>query len=203
MEDRTVIVLDDDPAILAGLEPLLTLSGFKVRLHSVPGDFFEAGAPSGPACLLLDIHLGAGASGVTIFQQILERGWFIPTIFLTGIWDAQLVVRTMRAGADGFLTKPYDPNQLIAEVNLALQRSMAGISHQTMEAEARARSATLTRREREIVILVAKGLLNKEIADQLGLALITVKVHRARAMHKMGAGNPAELAHAAALGNLI
>ncbi len=201
--DHEVVVLDDDLSLLDSLGSLLTSSGFKVRLHSEADDFFRVGVPKVPACLLLDNHLGAGISGVQVHQQILERGWHIPTIFLTGTWDVQLVVQTMRAGADGFLTKPFDSRQLLSEVLLALQRSAAGMTDQSKTAEIRARSAALTAREREVVGLVAQGLLNKEIADKLGLALITVKIHRSRAMQKMGAGNPAELAHFAALAGLI
>jgi FixJ family two-component response regulator len=201
--DHEVVVLDDDTALLKSLEDLLKSNGFNVRMHSEAEDFFQVGLPKVPSCLLLDNHLGNGTSGVQVHQQILERGWFIPTIFLTGTWDVHLVVKVMRAGADGFLTKPFDSRQLLSEVKLALQLSMAGMTDQAKTAEARARSASLTPREREVVTLVARGCLNKEIADQLGLALITVKVHRARAMQKMGAGNPAELAHFAALAGLI
>jgi FixJ family two-component response regulator len=201
--DHVVVVLDDDWALLKGLERLLVANGFKARLHSVAEDFFQAGVPSVPACLLLDNHLGNGISGIQVHQQIIERGWYIPTIFLTGSWDVQLVVQVMRTGADGFLTKPFDSRLLLSEVTLALQRSMAGMSDQSKAAEARSRMATLTLRERQIVELVTNGLLNKEIADQLDLALVTVKVHRARAMRKMGAGNPSELAHMAALSGLI
>jgi len=115
----------------------------------------------------------------------------------------QSVVDAMRAGADGFLTKPFDPAELINEVAHALQRARARHQGSSLVADARARAETLTPREREIVRLVVAGNLNKEIAHQLHLALVTVKVHRARAMRKMGAGNPAELAHIAALAGMI
>ena len=108
----------------------------------------------------------------------------------------------MRAGADGFLTKPFDPAELVEAVALALQRSRDRQQREFTAAEARAKVAALTPREREIVRLVVQGLLNKEIADQLDLALITVKVHRGRAIRKLGAGNPAELVHIAELAGI-
>lgn len=200
--DHAVLVLDDDRFIRTGLERLLTAHGYRVRLHAEPEELFRDGLPSVPACLLLDNQLGDGMTGVQVHGELLRRGWFIPTVFLTAHWNVQLVVNAMRAGADGFLTKPFDPAELVDAVALALQRSQAKQQKEFATAEARARVAALTPREREIVRLVVEGLLNKEIADQLDLALITVKVHRGRAMHKLGAGNPAELVHIAELAGL-
>jgi FixJ family two-component response regulator len=129
-------------------------------------------------------------------------GWDIPTVFLTAHWNVQSVVNAMRAGADGFLTKPFDPAQLLDEVSKALERARARQQDGEHATAARAKAALLTEREREVVKLVVRGLLNKEIADQLDLALVTVKVHRGRAMQKLGAGNPAELARIASLAGL-
>ena len=200
--EHAVLVLDDDRFIRAGLERLLAAHGYKVRLHAQPEELFSNGLPQVPACLLLDNQLGEGMSGVEVHEELLRRGWFIPTVFLTAHWNVQLVVNAIRAGADGFLTKPFDPTELVDAVALALQRSRSNRQGEFVAAEARSRVASLTPRERDIVRLVVAGLLNKEIADQLDLALITVKVHRGRAMRKLAAGNPAELVHNAELGGI-
>jgi FixJ family two-component response regulator len=197
-----VLILDDDPALVASVEQLLIGQGLRVRAHTDAEDFFLAGLPPAPACLLLDNQLGTGLSGVQVHEEILRRGWFIPTVFLTGSWDLQMVVKVMRTGADGFLAKPFDPRDLLKEVTEALQRARAGFQNGFKAADARARAATLTQREHDIVALVAEGLRNKEIAAELNLAEITVKVHRARAMEKLNAGNPADLAHLAALAGI-
>ncbi|KAB2642538.1 MAG: response regulator transcription factor [Verrucomicrobia bacterium] len=200
--DHAVLVLDDDRFIRAGLERLLAAHGYKVRLHAEPDELFRNGMPQVPACLLLDNQLGDGMTGVEVHEELLRRGWFIPTVFLTAHWNVQFVVNAIRAGADGFLTKPFDPTELVDAVALALQRSRSNRQGEFAAAEARVRVASLTPRERDIVRLVVEGLLNKEIADQLDLALITVKVHRGRAMHKLAAGNPAEMVHIAGLGGI-
>ena len=200
--DHAVLVLDDDRFIRTGLERLLAAHGYKVRLHAQPDELFRDGMPQVPACLLLDNQLGEGITGVEVHEELLRRGWFIPTVFLTAHWNVQLVVNAIRAGADGFLTKPFDPTELVDAVALALKRSRSNRQAEFAAAEARARVASLTPRERDIVRLVVEGLLNKEIADQLDLALITVKVHRGRAMRKLVAGNPAEMVHIAELGRI-
>ena len=201
--EHAVLVLDDDRFIRTGLERLLTAHGYKVRLHADPEELFRDGVPTVPACLLLDNQLGEGMTGVQVHEELLRRKWFIPTVFLTAHWNVQFVVNAMRAGADGFITKPFEPAELVDAVALALQRSRSKQQGGFAAAEARVRVASLTPREREIVRLVVTGLLNKEIADQLDLALITIKVHRGRAMHKLGAGNPAELVHIAELAGMI
>ena len=201
--DHLVLVLDDDQSILTGLERLLTTHGYRVRLHAESDDFFRAGLPKVPACLLLDNQLGHGMTGVQVHAELHRRGWNLPTVFVTAHWNVQTVVNVMRAGADGFLTKPYNPHDLLDAVEQALHRARSQQRDTLLTANVRARAATLTAREREIVRLIVAGLLNKQIADQLDLALVTVKVHRGRAMRKLGAGNPAELAHAAALAGII
>jgi FixJ family two-component response regulator len=197
-----VLVLDDDQSILVGLERLLTAHGYRVRLHADPEEFFRVGLPSVPACLLLDNHLGEGRTGVEVHAEMQRLAWDIPTVFVTAHWDVQTVVQVMRAGADDFLAKPYQPEKLLEVVAQAMQRARDQHHKDVQAASAKAKAATLTAREREIVRWVMSGMLNKEIADQLNLALITVKVHRAKAMRKLGAGNPAELARMAALAGI-
>lgn len=200
--DHMVLILDDDPALVDSVESLLTGQGWRVRAFTETEAFFEAGLPKVPCCLLLDNQLGAGLSGVQVHEEIQRRGWFIPTVFLTGSWNIQMVVKVMRAGADGFLTKPFAVKDLLKEVQQAMHRAGTEFENGAKVASARARAATLTRREHEIVELVTKGLLNKEIAAELNLAEITVKVHRGHAMEKLNARSPAELAHLAALAGI-
>jgi FixJ family two-component response regulator len=201
-KDHVVLVLDDDTAILGGLNRLLTIHGYQVCLYSAAREFFAGGMPVIPACLILDNHLGDGMTGLEVHAEMQRIGWDIPTVFLTAHWNVQSVVNAMRAGADGFLTKPFDPAELLDEVAKALERACARQQDGGVVTAARAKAALLTEREREVVSLVVRGLLNKEIADQLDLALVTVKVHRGRAMQKLGAGNPAELARIASLAGL-
>jgi len=197
-----VVILDDERSILDGLERLLTGRGFRVRLHATPEDFFHAGLPEEPACLLLDNQLGDGMTGVEVHAELLRLGWDLPTVFVTGHWNIKSVVHAIRTGADGFLTKPYDPEDLVAAVAQALQRALTQRRDGLQACAARARAATLTPREREIVCLVLNGSINKEIADRLDISLVTVKVHRGRAMRKLGAGNVAELVRIASLAGL-
>jgi len=200
--DHLVLVLDDELSVRTALERLLKAHGFRVRLHADADDLFAAGLPSVPSCLLLDHHLGGGVTGVDVHAELQRRGWDLATVFLTAHWSVQSVVSAMRAGADGFLTKPYDPDELVHAVSAALDQSAAEFQTRLKAAELRSKAATLSPRERQILGLVVAGLLNKQIADQLGLAVITVKVHRGRAMGKLGARTPAELARFVALAGL-
>lgn len=200
--EHLVLVLDDEPSVLRGLERLLSMRGYRARLYQCPDELFADGMPAVPACLLLDNNLNNGKTGIQVHAEIVRMGWHLPTIFITGQWNVQEVVSAMRAGADGFLTKPYDPEELLRVVGEALQRSSHDGSHLQLEADAKRRAATLTAREREVVCHVISGKLNKEVAADLNLALITVKVHRGRAMKKLGAGNAVELARIANLAGL-
>lgn len=192
--DHTVLVLDDDSKSRAGLEQLLGSHGYMVRAHSQAEEILQAELPTVPGCLLLDYHLGGGMNGLQVHQELQKRGCNLRTVFLASEWNVKTVVAAMRAGADNFLTKPYNPAELLESLAQALQRARAMHQAETLAESHRARAATLTDRERQIIRLVVDGRLNKEIADQLGLALITVKVHRGRAMKKLCVGNPAELA---------
>jgi FixJ family two-component response regulator len=201
--DHAVLILDDDLSILNSLERLLAVHGYQVSLFSEAEDFFRAGIPPVPACMILDNQLGNGMTGLQVHAEMQRRGWEIPTVFLTAHWNVQSVVNAMRGGADGFLTKPFEPMELLEAVSKALLRARERLRDGLMAADARSRADSLTAREKEVVSLVVSGLLNKEIADKLDLALVTVKVHRGRAMQKLGAGNPAELARIATLAGLV
>jgi FixJ family two-component response regulator len=188
-----VLVLDDDATVLTSLERLLVANGYAVRTHSTPETFFASGPPAGVACLLLDQNLGP-VKGTDVHAEMHRRGWALPTVFITADWNRETVVQVMRTGADDFLIKPYDPEELLQIVNRCLAHSRASLQTNQTRARLCARAATLTPRERTIVTHVVSGMLNKQIADRLGLALVTVKVHRARAMQKLGAKTAAELA---------
>lgn len=200
--EHAVLVLDDDRSVANGLERLLAAQGYQVRAYLESEDFFRDGLPAVPSCLILDNQLRDGMTGMQVHQEILRRGWEIPTLFLTAHWDVQSVVHAMRAGADGFLTKPFEPSELLAAVSHALERAREIKREGLLAAELRKKAALLTNRERDVVRLVVAGKLNKEIADTLNLALVTVKVHRGRAMRKLEAGNAAELARIASLAGI-
>jgi FixJ family two-component response regulator len=193
-----VLVLDDDVGVLRSLARFLGANGYAVRTHCSAEDMFLAGQPNVPACLLLDQHL-RGTKGTEVHAEMLRRGWNLPTVFLTADWDTHTVVRAMRGGADNYLAKPFDPLELLQVVRQALERVTTAGLYQSDVAEYRRRAEQLTARERAIVSLVAKGMLNKQIADHLQLAVVTVKLHRGRAMQKLHANNAAELGRIAML----
>lgn len=201
--DHVVFLLDDDHASLDCLQDLLLLHGYKVSTFTKSGDFLAGDMPAYPSCLILEHQFIDGLTGAQVHSEIRRRGWKIPTIFLTARWDVPLVVNAIKAGAVGFLTKPFSPVEVLEAVDQALQKSRENTTGDPLENDARLRTASLTKREKEIVCLVATGLLNKEIAEKLDLALVTVKVHRGSAMRKLGAGNPAELIRIATIGGLF
>lgn len=198
-----VLILDDDKSIVTSLERLLAFHGYRAAGYLTPEELFSNGIPEAPACLILDHHLGNGITGMQVHEEMQRRGWEIPTVYLTGNWNVRSVVSAMRAGVYGFLTKPVDTADLLEAVEEALRKANDSKLEGVITAEARLKAESLTAREKDIVRLVAEGMLNKEIAHTLGIALVTVKVHRGRAMSKMGAGNAAELARIAALSGLL
>ena len=189
---QMVVVLDDEEQVRTSLDRLLKANGYQVRTHASAGEFFESGMLGVPACLLLDQCLGK-VLGTDVYAEMQRRGWKVPTIFLTADWNPHTVVKAMQSGADNYLTKPFDPEELLAAVREACKHSDKVLQQERETGEFRRRALLLTPRERMIVSLVVKGKLNKEIASQLQLALVTVKVHRGRAMRKLGAQNVAEL----------
>lgn len=191
-----VLVLDDDSDVRTSLARLLQANGYSARTFSTMAEMLAAGMPVSPACLLLDQRLGA-AKGTEVHAQLQELGWTIPTIFLTADFDTHTVVQAMRAGANNYLTKPCDPDELLSVVRSSFENQVRVLQVNPELAELRQRAAMLTTRERVIVSMVMKGMLNKQIAHSLGLALVTVKLHRGRAMKKLGAQNAAELARIA------
>ena len=192
-EDRAVVfVVDDDPSMQRSLDTLLRSVGLDVRLFSSAQEFMQKARPDAPACLVLDVRL-PGMSGLAFQQELVNSGVAIPVIFITGHGDVPMTVRAMKAGAAEFLTKPFDDQVLLDAIHAAIERDRARRRDTAGLAEVQGRYRTLTEREREVMQLVVAGRVNKQIAAELGLSLVTVKVHRGQVMRKMLARSVAEL----------
>ncbi len=191
-EDATVFVVDDDASVRRSTERLVRSERLGVRSFASASEFLGAAPVERPACLVLDVRM-PGGSGLDLQRELAQRGVEIPIIFLTGHGDIPTTVRAMKAGAVEFLTKPVRPRELLAAVRAALERDRASQRTRLELAELRERYERLTAREREVMRFVVAGLLNKQIAGELGAAERTVKFHRAHIMEKMRADSLAEL----------
>jgi FixJ family two-component response regulator len=188
-----VLVVEDDDSVRRSLERLLGCNEFRVRAFGTGREFIEAEPPNEPHCLLLDLQLG-DMDGFDIMRHLNANGRFVPTVFLTAFGDVPDAVQAMRLGADDFFIKPYVPADLIAALRRALVHAAATWQDNQDLNALRQRAERLTPRERQIVTFVYDGLLSKEIATKLGLSEVTIKIHRARAMRRLGARTPAQLA---------
>jgi FixJ family two-component response regulator len=188
----TVFVIDDDASMRRALESLLRSVGHDVRLFSSAPEFMQAARNDVPGCLVLDVRL-PGQSGLAFQQELTKAGIALPIIFLTGHGDVPMTVRAMKAGAAEFLTKPFDDQVLIDAVHAALELDRARRRDHAGLANLRARYDELTERERQVMKHVISGWVNKRIAAELELSVVTVKVHRGQAMRKMQAKSVAEL----------
>jgi RNA polymerase sigma factor (sigma-70 family) len=187
-----VYVVDDDDSVRKALERVFSSIGLEVRTFTTSGDFLAHARPNRPACLVLDLRL-PGSSGLVLQEQLAHAGAELPIVFLTGYADVATSVRAMKAGAFDFLQKPIDEQRLIDAVQEALGDAIRQWQDHAERDRIAALAATLTPREREVLALIVAGLPNKLVADQLGAAEKTVKVHRARVMEKMKANSLPDL----------
>jgi FixJ family two-component response regulator len=188
----TVLVIDDDADLRASVGRLLRSLGIEVQLFASIADFLESDPPNGPTCLVLDVRL-PGKGGLDFQRELAAANRELPIIFITGHGDIPMSVQAMKGGAIEFLTKPFRDQDLIDAIQLGLERDRARRENEKDLGALRERFESLSPREREIVIEVARGRLNKQIAYDIGIAEATVKVHRSRAMQKMKAGSLPEL----------
>ena len=191
-----VFVVEDDRSLREAIKLLLETVDLRVETFRTAEQFLSSERPEVPSCLVLDVRL-PGVSGLELQRRLARGGVTIPTIFITGHGDVPMSVQAMKAGAVEFLTKPFRDQQLLDAVQQALDRDRVERVHRAEQMELRRQLDSLTSREREVMRLVLKGLLNKQIAGRLGTSEITVKVRRSRMMEKMQAQSLVELARKA------
>jgi FixJ family two-component response regulator len=187
-----VYVIDDDPSMRNAIEDLLQSIGLGIRVFPSAQEFLKAARPDAPGCIVLDVRL-PGQSGLDFQRQISGTAMELPIVFITGHGDVPMSVRAMKSGAVEFLTKPFRDQELIDAIHAALERDRARRADAGALAGLRARFDALTPREREVLLHVVSGRLNKQIAATLALSEATVKMHRGQIMRKMHAGSLPEL----------
>ncbi|MFH1221358.1 MAG: response regulator transcription factor [Candidatus Eisenbacteria bacterium] len=187
-----VFVVDDDPSVRKSLRRLLAASGLRVEVFGSAHEFLEKDRGTAFGCLVLDVRL-PGLNGLELQQTLAKRDCYLPIVFITGHGNIPMSVQAMKAGAVDFLTKPFSPQKLVTAVELGLEKSRQELARRSEITRLRERLSTLSPRESEVLLHVAAGKLNKQIAADLGIAEKTVKVHRGRVMHKLKVQSVAEL----------
>ena len=188
----TVLIVDDDPDLRASIARLLRSVGLNAQLFATIAEFLASSPPDGPACLVLDVRFPE-QSGLDLPRELAAAGRSLPIVFITGHGDIPMSVQAMKCGAIEFLTKPFRDQDLLDAIQIGLSRDRARREHDLALVSLKERFGSLSPREREIVIQVARGRLSKQIAGDIGIAEATVKVHRSRAMRKLNARSLPEL----------
>jgi FixJ family two-component response regulator len=192
MDDAIVYVVDDDSSVCRAIARLIRSVGLAAQTFPSAKAFLEHALPDRPACLVLDLRL-PGPSGLDLQEALSEAGRDVPIVFITGHGDVPTSVRAMKGGAVDFLQKPFNDQELLSCVQLGLTRSREQRTERTERAQLQTRIDALTPRERQVLLHVVTGKLNKQIAGELGIAEKTIKVHRGRVMQKMQAASVADL----------
>jgi FixJ family two-component response regulator len=196
--EAVVHIIDDDASLRDALASLFRSVGLKIHSYGSARDFIDAPRLDVPGCIVLDVRL-PGMSGIDFQARLTDLGIRLPVVLMTGHGDIPMSVKAMKAGAIDFLAKPFRDQDMLDAVSAAIERDRARRSADSKAAEIRDRFATLSPREQQVMSLVTAGKLNKQIAGDLGLSEITVKIHRGTAMRKMGAGTLADLVRMAEL----
>ncbi|WP_119273715.1 response regulator transcription factor [Taklimakanibacter deserti] len=187
-----VFVIDDDPSVREALSSLFRSIGLRVELFASTAEFLSTEPSTAPSCLVLDVRL-PGLSGLDFQTELAKANMHIPIIFITGHGDIPMTVKAMKAGAVEFLTKPFRDQDMLDAVQLAFAKDRQRRESEKTTTDLRANFETLTSREQEVMALVTAGLMNKQIAAEIGVSEITVKFHRGNVMRKMGARSFADL----------